>query len=132
MKTKAKIIPEQALAELALLPHDQPIRPKKAQKNLPRAVTEPGQIDAMLEDIIFAETLKELIATARQQSGLTLREAAANAGMKHPQFVQIEQSSGRVELRTLARIAEALDFELHVSLVPKQGGPSIETNLTPA
>lgn len=125
-----KITPEQALAELALLPHDQPIRPKKSQKNLPPAITEPGQIDAMLEDIIFAATLKELIATARQQSGLTLREAAANAGMKHPQLVQIEQSSGRVELRTLVRIAEAMDFELHVSLVPKQGGPSIETNLS--
>jgi ribosome-binding protein aMBF1 (putative translation factor) len=127
-----KITPEQALAELALLPHDQPIRPKKTQKNLPRAVSKPAEVDTMLEDIIFAATLKELIATARQQSGLTLREAAANAGMKHPQFVQIEQSSGRVELRTLARIAEALDFELHVSLVPKHGGSSIETNLTPA
>ena len=43
-----------------------------------------------------------------------------------------EQSSGRVELRTLARIAEALDFELHVSPVPKQGGQAIKANLTPA
>lgn len=125
-----KITPEQALAQLALLPHDQPIRRKK-QTDLPKAVTTSNEIDTMIEEIIVAANLKELIVTARKQRGLTLREAAVNAGMKHPQFVQIEQSSGRVELRTLARIAQALDFELHVSLVPKQGGRSIETNLTP-
>ena len=127
-----KITPEQALAELALLPHDQPIRPKRPQKQLSKAVTDSSQVDALLDEIIITSSLKDLIATARRRSGLSLREAAANAGMKHPQFVQIEQSSGRVELRTLARIAEALDFELHVSLVPKHGGAAIETNLTPA
>ncbi len=126
-----KITPEQALAELALLPHDQPIRPKKVAKNLPRAVSTSSEVDALIEEIIFTENLKDLITTARVQRGLTIRETAANAGMKHPQLIQIEQSSGRVELRTLARIAEALDFELHISLVPKQGGTSIETNLTP-
>jgi ribosome-binding protein aMBF1 (putative translation factor) len=127
-----KITPEKALAQLALLPHDQPIRRRKAHKNLPQAVTTPAEIDTMIEEIIIAANLKELIVTARQQRGFTLREAATSAGMKHPQLVQIEQSSGRVELRTLARIAQALDFELHVSLVPKQGGRSIETNLTPS
>lgn len=126
-----KITPEQALAQLARLPHDQPIRPQKTPKNLPQAITTPSEIDAMIKEIIFAANLKELIVTARQQRGFTLREAATSAGMKHPQLVQIEQSSGRVELRTLARIAQALDFELHVSLVPKHGGRSIETNLTP-
>jgi DNA-binding phage protein len=125
-----KITPEQALAQLALLPHDQPIRRKK-QNDLPQAVTTPNQIDTLIEEIVVAASLKELIVAARKQRGLTLREAATNAGMKHPQLVQIEQSSGRVELRTLARIAQALDFELHVSLVPKQGGQSIKTNLTP-
>jgi ribosome-binding protein aMBF1 (putative translation factor) len=132
MKSKAKITPEQALAQLALLPADQPIRRKKPPKYLPRAVSKASEVDTLIESIIFAENLKDLIATARAQRGLSLREAAASAGMKHPQLVQIEQSSGRVELRTLARIAEALDFELHVSLVPKQGGQSIEANLTPA
>lgn len=127
-----KVTPEQALAELASLPHDQPIRPKRPQKQLSKAVTDSSQVDALLDEIIITSSLKDLIATARRRSGLSLREAAANAGMKHPQFVQIEQSSGRVELRTLARIAEALDFELHVSLVPKHGGAAIETNLTPA
>ncbi len=127
-----KITPELALAQLAQLPHDQPIRRQKVLKNAPKAVTDIAEIDTMVEEIIFAANLKELIVTARQQSGFTLREAAANAGMKHPQLVQIEQSSGRVELRTLARLALALDFELHISLVPKQGGRSIETNLTPS
>ena len=126
-----KITPEQALAHLATLPHDQPIRRKKTSTPLPKAVTDVTEIDTLLEEIIFAANLKELMVAARQQRGFTLREAAAHAGMKHPQLVQIEQSSGRVELRTLARIAQALDFELHVSLVPKQGGHSIETNLTP-
>lgn len=126
-----KITPEQALAQLALLPHDQPIRRKK-QNDLPPALTTTNEIDRLIEEIIFAANLKELIVTARKQRGLTLREAALSAGMKHPQLIQIEQSSGRVELRTLARIAQALDFELHVSLVPKQGGRSIETNLTPS
>ncbi len=127
-----KITPELALAQLAQLPHKQPIRRKKVAKNLPKATTDTTEIDTMVEEIIFAANLKELIVTARQQSGFTLREAAANAGMKHPQLVQIEQSSGHVELRTLARLAQALDFELHISLVPKQGGRSIETNLTPS
>ncbi len=126
-----KITPEQALAQLATLPHDQPIRRKKTYGKLPKAVTQAAEIDSMLEEIIVAANLKELLVAARQERGFTLREAAANAGMKHPQLVQIEQSSGRVELRTLARFAQALDFELHVSFVPKQGGRSIETNLTP-
>lgn len=45
-----KITPEQALAELALEPHDQPIRPKKPQKHLPRAVTDPAEVDALYRE----------------------------------------------------------------------------------
>jgi hypothetical protein len=54
-----KITPEQALAELALEPHDQPIRPKKPQKHLPRAVTDPAEIDALIEHTIFESNTKQ-------------------------------------------------------------------------
>ena len=43
-----KITPEQALAELAHLPHDQPIR-RAIKTDLPRAITEAHEVDAMLE-----------------------------------------------------------------------------------
>jgi hypothetical protein len=46
------ITPKQALTELASLPHDQPIRPKRPQKNFVLAAKNFDEIDTMLEDII--------------------------------------------------------------------------------
>ena len=45
-----KITPEQALAELAHLPHDQPLR-RAIKTDLPPGVTAPSEVDAMLEQI---------------------------------------------------------------------------------
>jgi ribosome-binding protein aMBF1 (putative translation factor) len=128
-----KITPAQALAELAHLPHDQPLRRPASNEQLPPAITSPAEIDGLFEEVMVLANLKQLLANARQRRGLSLRQAATSAGMKHPQLAQIEQSDGRVELRTLARLAQALDFELHLSLVPKHpgtDGPTLAVKLT--
>jgi transcriptional regulator with XRE-family HTH domain len=60
-----------------------------------------------------------LLREARAIHKSSLRTVAQKAGMAHTQLLAIENSNGKVELKTLARIADALECELRVAFVPR-------------
>ena len=124
------IDPSAALAELSLLAADQPIRPIEPRQKTPEPSEYEKDTDTLIRDILVAGSLKELLREARAASHTSLRGIAKKAGMAHSQLLAIENSNGKVELNTLARIAEALDCELRVSFVPIQDSKqTFETRL---
>jgi DNA-binding Xre family transcriptional regulator len=62
--------------------------------------------------------LRRLWLTARGSSH-SKKQFAQKAVMAHTQLLAIENSNGKVELKTLARIADALECELRVAFVPR-------------
>lgn len=114
------INPSEALAMLAQLPADQPIRPQTPRKKLPPPTVYEKDTDLLIQDILVAGSLRELLRQARADNESSLRAVAQKAGMAHTQLLSIENSNGKVELGTLARIAEAMQYELHIAFVPKE------------
>jgi transcriptional regulator with XRE-family HTH domain len=65
----------------------------------------------------------ELIAKARKESGQSLRDVGAVAGVSHGRVRELERSSN-VEVATLARLAQAMGYEVKIVLEPrKRRGP---------
>ncbi len=62
--------------------------------------------------------IRELI-DLRIKRGLSQRELAKRAGLKQPTLARVE-SGKTASLRTLRRVAEALNADVRVSIVPRQ------------
>jgi len=63
--------------------------------------------------------IRELI-DLRIKRGLSQRELAKRAGMQQPTLARVE-SGKTASLRTLRRVADALNADVRVSIVPRQG-----------
>ena len=98
----------------------------------PEQVCAPGRpwreyLDEQLIDPVFRaeyEALEAEFALIRQlidlriRRGLSQRQLAERAGMKQPSIARLE--SGRVaSLKTLRRVADALDADVQVTIVPR-------------
>jgi predicted DNA-binding mobile mystery protein A len=70
----------------------------------------------------FAPPVRGWIKAIREALGMTTAQLAKRLGMKQPSLVEIEQSEakGAIQLRTLRRVAEALDCTLVYALVPNK------------
>ena len=64
------------------------------------------------------DLIRQLI-DLRIRRGLSQRQLAKRAGMQQPSIARLEGGSGG-SLRTLRRVAEALDARLEVRLVPRE------------
>lgn len=70
-----------------------------------------AEIEALLSQMMFAQDLVAL----REERGLTQVQLAQRAGVKQPIISKIESGRARnIELKTLARLAEALGARLHI------------------
>jgi ribosome-binding protein aMBF1 (putative translation factor) len=72
----------------------------------------------------FSEGLEELrlsvkIAQLREQRGLTQTQLAARMRTSAPVISRLE-SGGKCTLRTLKKVADALDAVLQIELIPKE------------
>jgi hypothetical protein len=77
--------------------------------------------DQSLEQAIVARSVGTLLAEARAQSGRTLREVGAAAGVSFGRIQQLEQSEN-VEVSTLVRVAAALGYGVKITFEPKLAG----------
>ncbi|MGL4610461.1 MAG: helix-turn-helix domain-containing protein [Trueperaceae bacterium] len=105
--------------------------PKRLRKDLVEVQTveiNPTELVAMLEREVQSERVGELLKQARETQGVTLRELARRMNVKHPTIVNFEKASS-VELSTVARVAEALGYEVWLELSPKQGGEMLSAKL---
>jgi hypothetical protein len=90
-------------------------------QNPPEAEIGEQQFQAVFEGALLSAGVGEMLQKARAESRLTLRQAANNVGMQHSQWLQVQNNpSGTVELRTLARIAQGMGYDLHLALMPKK------------
>jgi len=76
--------------------------------------------------VLAAASVDALLGQARTRRGFTLRRAANEAGLSHPRVAQLERAGQRLEFGPLARYADALGFDLVLTLVDRQGGEPIE------
>lgn len=67
--------------------------------------------------------VEEIIA-ARKSLGLTIAEASRRAGIPRPNWSSIESGRRQPGLDILSRMADAVDLELEVRLIPKKSGKS--------
>jgi predicted DNA-binding mobile mystery protein A len=69
----------------------------------------------------YTPPIKGWIRAVREALGMTAEQLAGRLGVKQSAVVQLEQSEakGSIELRTLRRVAAALDCTLVYAFVPK-------------
>jgi len=90
----------------------------------------PRQIAAELSDAIVDTTVGSLLARARAQAGLSLREVGTQAGVTRGRIQQLETSEN-IELATLVRVADALGYDVQITLVPERSGqPPLSADLS--
>ena len=78
-----------------------------------------------MEDPEFAEALRELepgyqVARLRIERGLTQAQLAALVGTKQPSIARLERGETMPSVRFLKRVAEALDADFVIRLVPRE------------
>jgi transcriptional regulator with XRE-family HTH domain len=62
----------------------------------------------------------EYVRTKREQAGLTQSELAELLGSHQPAIARLEAGDTNVNMRTLERIAEALELEIEWAMVPRE------------
>jgi transcriptional regulator with XRE-family HTH domain len=60
-----------------------------------------------------------LIATAREQAGLTQQQLAERAGTSQPAVARLEAGHGNPGIDTIQRLVNAAGFDLKLGLVPQ-------------
>jgi hypothetical protein len=73
----------------------------------------------VLDQAIVSSTLFEIIEQAQASTGRSLRETSRRAAMSHTQLLSIKKQAEKAEVRNLARIADAMGYELHIAFVPR-------------
>ena len=70
----------------------------------------------------YAQPVRGWIKAIREALGMSTAQLAGRLKIKQPSLVALEQSEvkGSIELRSLRRVAEALNCTLVYALVPKQ------------
>jgi ribosome-binding protein aMBF1 (putative translation factor) len=71
-----------------------------------------------LEDAILETDLRHALTRARKNSGASIREVAANEGISVARAHEIEHANLKLELQTLVRHANALGYEVSLTLTP--------------
>jgi DNA-binding XRE family transcriptional regulator len=84
-------------------------------------------IKAMLRQGLL-DHIGTLLAQARAEQQLTLKEVAQKTGVKHPRVVQLERGEN-LEILTLARFAYALGYDLEIALHPHKKGKVLRARL---
>jgi ribosome-binding protein aMBF1 (putative translation factor) len=97
--------------------------PKKKQA-IPSQTLE--HLESAVESGYLAQTVGQLIEQARKTRGLGKRELARKLATTHGRVSKLEQS-GNIELKSLLEVAQTLDYDLSISLIPKEGGASLGT-----
>jgi hypothetical protein len=80
-----------------------------------------AEIARELSDAIVADSVGEMLARARKESGQSLRHVGTAAGVSHGRVRELERSSN-LEVATLTRMAEAMGYEVKIILEPRGHG----------
>jgi hypothetical protein len=80
-----------------------------------------AEIARELSHAIVADSVGEMLAKARKESGQSLRRVGLVAGVSHGRVRELERSSN-LEVATLTRMAEAMGYEVKIIFEPRRPG----------
>ena len=84
-----------------------------------------------LENAVLEADLRHALTRARKNSGATIREVASAEGISVARAHEIEHANLKLELQTLVRHANALGYEVSLTLTPRNSSlEQIETMLS--
>jgi ribosome-binding protein aMBF1 (putative translation factor) len=101
----------------------------KPPKGLLSSAT-PAKLEQTVKEAIVAHTVGEMLAKAREERKLSARELALKVDASHPRVLAVEKTASRIEVQTLVRYAEAMDYNVQLTLVPKKEGKEIVGQLS--
>ncbi len=90
------------------------------------------QTDSILSELnkaVLVSRVGDLLRQARLERGLTGEQAGTLVGVKRARISQMETSGDVLQLQTLVDYAHSLDFEVQLSLIPKNGGTVLTREL---
>ena len=91
----------------------------------------PDQLGHAFQEVLAVKTVGKMIAAARAQRQMSARQVAERVNASHPRVLAVEKSGIDIEIRTLVNYAEALGYDVQLSLKPRDGGQEITASLTP-
>ncbi len=86
-------------------------------------------IDEQLKDPVFKEkyealepefTVMQALIDARKERGMTQKELAEVTGISQADISRLERGTGNPSIKTLQRLAQALQMALRIEFVPLQ------------
>jgi transcriptional regulator with XRE-family HTH domain len=110
-----------------------PERTIQARKTLPNFLDQGTmqQLEGAAVEAVAMAGVGQLLQHARQQRGLSLRDAARRMDRSPSRVVAIEQATTEVTVATLTRLAQALGYRTEIRLVPMDsGGSDLSATLT--
>jgi ribosome-binding protein aMBF1 (putative translation factor) len=103
-----------------------PIPIIKGSKKLPKGAGWTAQdIRDAVEEMLFTESVGEALQTARKTRKLTGESLGKRVGVGRSRISQLEHKTHDYDLSTLYRVLDALDYDLKLSLIPREGGKVI-------
>lgn len=132
MKNKTKLTPnlQALLSELSPIELETGII--QSNPNSPMGLLEVANSNPrhQLENAVLETDLRHALTRARKNSGATIREVASTEGISVARAHEIEHANLKLELQTLVRHANALGYEVSLTLTPKNSSlERIETML---
>ena len=79
------------------------------------------QVKEVLADAALERSVSDLLSRARLESSLTLAEVGKRLGVSRARVSQLEHPDANLELKTLIRLADALDYDIVLALKPRTG-----------
>lgn len=77
------------------------------------------RLEGELRSALLERSLGRLLRSARAASGLSLAEVGECLGVSRGRVHQVEQEGVNIEIGTLRRVADALGYDVQVTLVPR-------------
>jgi ribosome-binding protein aMBF1 (putative translation factor) len=108
-----------AALEQVLQMREEVITPDGPKREIPETGLE-ETIELVARGYVQA-TIGELLEQARLTRKIGKRELARKMGMNHARVSQIEQATN-LELKSVLETAQLLEYDVSISLVPREGG----------
>ncbi len=90
----------------------------------------PETITSMLEQAVISQSLSKMLKNARLESGMTLAQVSERMGVSRGRIGQLESEGANLEAQTLTRLADALEYDVVLTLKPRVAGrQTISTEL---
>jgi ribosome-binding protein aMBF1 (putative translation factor) len=112
--------PTPALLVLAKGP-DGPVKAGKYPKQLLKATT-PKSLQGVVQKAIITHSVGDVLARAREESHLSLAQVAQKVKATRGRVAQVEHPDARLEIQTLVRYADAMGYDVAITLKPKASG----------